>query len=229
MEKKYSIAIDGPSGAGKSTVARSIAGKYGFVYVDTGAIYRTVALACIRKNVNLKDEDEISALFPEIHIEIKYDSNNVQRMYLNGQDVSSNIRTPDVSLGASDVSSVPACRAFLLDMQRKFSEEYNVIMDGRDIGTVVLPDADLKFYLTASSEERARRRYLELQEKGTTQSFDEVLKDIEYRDYQDTHREIAPLRQADDAVVVDCSNLNFEETLSELCSIIEEKLGVLPK
>lgn len=222
----YSIAIDGPSGAGKSSLAKRLAKDFGFIYVDTGAIYRTTGLACIRNGIECKDEKNVIALLPKLKIEIKYDDDGSQRMYLNGEDVSDAIRTPEVSIAASDVSSLASVRQFLLEMQRKFSREYNVILDGRDIGTVVLPDADCKIFLTASAEERARRRMLELEQKGTPQPFDEVLKDIQYRDYQDTHREAAPLRQADDAVVVDTTELDFDESFEKMKEVICEKINL---
>lgn len=221
--KHFSIAVDGPSGAGKSTLSKRIAQNFDFVYVDTGAIYRTVGLYCLRKGVPCKDDEAVSLLYPEIDIRIEYNDIG-QRMILNGEDVSDIIRTPEVSIAASDVSSLASCRAFLMDMQRKFAENYNVIMDGRDIGTVVLPDADVKIFLTASPEARAKRRVLDLKEKGIDASFEETLKDIEYRDYQDSHREAAPLRKADDAILVDTSDIDFDRSLDLLCSIIAEKL-----
>ena len=228
MSKKISIALDGPSGAGKSSQAKHIAETFNFIYVDTGAIYRTVGLACRMQGIDCKDAQAVKKLLPELTIEIKYDGEKVQRMFLNGEDVSGAIRMPEISIAASDVSALPECRSFLLEMQRKFARESNVVMDGRDIGTVVLPDADLKIYLTASSEARARRRVLELREKGVDQPFEEVLKDIEYRDYQDIHRQTAPLKQAEDAVPVDCSETDFAETFELLCKIIEERLGIAP-
>ena len=226
MSNKYfSIAIDGPGGAGKSSLAKEIAKKFGFIYVDTGAIYRTVGLYCYRNGIDRKNESEVSAAFPNINIKIAYDESGSQRMFLNGEDVSDAIRMPEISICASDVSSLPACREFLLEMQRKLAETANVIMDGRDIGTVVLPNADLKIYLTASAETRAKRRLLELEQKGVETSFEDVLKDIEYRDYQDTHRDIAPLKKADDAVLVDSSTTDFEETFQILCELIIKNLS----
>lgn len=225
MERIYSIAIDGPGGAGKSTLSKKIASYLNIIYVDTGAIYRTVGLFCCRNGIDCKNEDAVSACFPEINIEIKH-IDGAQRMFLNGEDVSDQIRTPEISIAASDVSALPSVRAFLLDMQRKFAKEHSVILDGRDIGTVVLPDADCKIYLTASSEVRAIRRQKELFEKGIDQSFEEVLKDIEYRDYQDTHRETAPLKQADDAVLVDTSELGFDESFEKLLEVINEKIDM---
>ena len=223
--KYYSIAVDGPGGAGKSSLSKRLAKEFGFVYVDTGAIYRTVGLYCYQHDIDRKDEQAVAAAFPDINIEIMYDENGTQRMFLNGEDVSGVIRMPEISICASDVSALPSCREFLLDMQRKFAGMYNVIMDGRDIGTVVLPYADLKIYLTADASVRAQRRLLELHEKGIETSFEEVLKDIEYRDYQDTHREVAPLKQADDAILVDTSDIDFEESFKVLCDLVIEKLS----
>lgn len=222
----YSIAIDGPSGAGKSTLAKRLAKHFNYIYIDTGAIYRTVGLYAMRKNTDRRDESAVEKLFPEVNIEIRHDDEGLQRMLLNGEDVSDEIRFPEVSIAASDVSALPAVRVFLLEMQRKFAMDNSVILDGRDIGTVVLPNADCKIFLTASSEERARRRMKELEQKGTPQSFDEVLRDIEYRDYQDTHRDIAPLRKAEDAIVLDTSRLSFDESFNALVDIINTKIGI---
>lgn len=224
MSSLFSVAIDGPSGAGKSTLSKKAAAEFGFVYVDTGAIYRTVGLACSRKGADLSDESAVAAVLPELEIDIRYDDSGLQRMFLNGEDVSEKIRMPEVSMYASAVSSLPAVRAFLLDMQRRFARTYSVIMDGRDIGTVVLPDADLKIYLTASAEARAQRRYLELREKNVETTFESVLNDINQRDYQDTHRAIAPLKKAEDAIVLDTSKLNFEESFRTLCCIISNHM-----
>ena len=222
----YSIAIDGPSGAGKSSMAKTIAAKYSFIYVDTGAIYRTVGLAAHRRSIACSDEAAVSKILAELRIEMKYDDNGEQRMYLDGEDVSSDIRLPEISICASDVSALPAVRAFLLEMQRSMARTNNVIMDGRDIGTVVLPDADVKIFLTASSAERARRRLLQLMEKGINEDYEKVLRDIEYRDQQDSSRDIAPLKPADDAVIVDTSDLDIEGTVALLSSIIEERLDL---
>ena len=224
MEGK-SIAIDGPSGAGKSTLARMAAAKYGLVYVDTGAIYRCVGLYTYSKGVDSKDPEAVSALLGDIDIEITYDENGVQRMILNGEDVSDDIRMPPISIYASDVSAIPAVRAFLLDMQRSMAVRYDVIMDGRDIGTVVLPNAGLKIFLTASAKARAQRRFAELKQKGVKTTFKEVLQDINYRDKNDSTRAEAPLRQADDAVLLDTSELDLEESFSALSQIIKDKLG----
>lgn len=223
---KYSIAIDGPSGAGKSSLARRCAKTFGFIYVDTGAIYRTVGLAAYRAGVDRKDASAVSALFPGLDIKMVYNEAGEQRMLLNGEDVSEAIREPHISLCASDVSALPEVRAFLMEMQRKMARENNVIMDGRDIGTVVLPNADLKIFLTASAEARAKRRLLELEQKGIKTSFEEVLEDMRIRDEQDSNRAAAPLKAADDAVIADTSEIGFEESYELLCRIITEKLGI---
>lgn len=226
MNGHYAIAIDGPSGAGKSSLARAAAAQFGFIYVDTGAIYRTVGLAAYRRGLDRHDENAVKAMLPELKIEMRYNEAGEQRMFLNGDDVSAEIREPEISICASDVSALPAVRAFLLEMQRHMAREHSVIMDGRDIGTVVLPQAELKIFLTASAKARAARRLLELRRKGIESSFEEVLRDIEYRDEQDTARAAAPLKKADDAVLVDTSDIDFEQSLALLCGIIEERLGV---
>ena len=226
MNGHYAIAIDGPSGAGKSSLARAAAAQFGFIYVDTGAIYRTVGLAAYRRGLDRHDENAVKAMLPELKIEMRYNEAGEQRMFLNGDDVSAEIREPEISICASDVSALPAVRAFLLEMQRHMAREHSVIMDGRDIGTVVLPQAELKIFLTASAKARADRRLLELRRKGIESSFEEVLRDIEYRDEQDTARAAAPLKKADDAVLVDTSDIDFEQSLALLCGIIEKRLGV---
>ncbi len=215
------VAIDGPSGAGKSTLARMTAKHFGFIYVDTGALYRTVGLYVLRSGADPKDADAVTALLPKINVELGYDSEGVQRMYLNGEDVSGDIRLPEVSMAASDVSAIPSVRAFLLDTQRSLAERYDVIMDGRDIGTVVLPNARLKIFLTASAMERARRRFRELREKGVETDFDTVLRDIELRDRNDSSRPIAPLRPAEDAVIVDTTEHGLNESFEIIRDIIE--------
>ena len=224
MSKTYSIAIDGPSAAGKSSLAKRCAAAFGFIYVDTGAIYRTVGLAALQNDIDRKDTGEIEKLLPTLSVEIAYNDKGEQRMILNGSDVSHEIRLPEISICASDVSSLPSVRKYLLDMQRSFAEKYNVIMDGRDIGTVVLPSADLKVFLTASAEARAMRRWKELQEKGIVSDFDDVLKDIQYRDHQDSSRASAPLKQAEDAILLDTTDLTFDESFAALSQIIIEKL-----
>ena len=220
-----SIAIDGPSGAGKSTISRKAAEKFGFIYVDTGAIYRTIGLATKIRGVSLDDTAAVVALLPTLEIELKYNDAGEQHMYLDGNDVSRDIRLPEVSMLASKVSAIPAVREFLVDMQRGMAEKYDVIMDGRDIGTVILPNADLKIFLTADVRDRARRRYEELRTKGMEKPFDEVLAEMEKRDEQDTQRAAAPLKAADDAVLLDTSGNTLEESIDEVCRLISEKMG----
>lgn len=223
--KFTSIAIDGPSGAGKSTMARKVAAELGFLYVDTGAIYRSVSLYAYRAGVDKEDAERIVALLPQVQIDMEYREDGVQHMILNGEDVTDAIRENEVSLYTSAVSAIPEVRAFLLDLQRNLAATRNVIMDGRDIGTVVLPDATVKIYLTAAPEARARRRWLELKEKGSDITEAQVLEDVLQRDYNDTHREIAPLRQAEDAVLVDTSDLDFEESFAALKNLILSRVG----
>lgn len=220
-----SIAIDGPSGAGKSTISRKAAEKFGFIYVDTGAIYRTIGLATKIRGVSLDDTAAVVALLPTLEIELKYNDAGEQHMYLDGNDVSRDIRLPEVSMLASKVSAIPAVREFLVDMQRGMAEKYDVIMDGRDIGTVILPNADLKIFLTADVRDRARRRYEELRAKGMEKPFNEVLAEMEKRDEQDTQRAAAPLKAADDAVLLDTSGNTLEESIDEVCRLISEKTG----
>lgn len=220
-----SIAIDGPSGAGKSTISRKAAEKFGFIYVDTGAIYRTIGLATKIRGVSLDDTAAVVALLPTLEIELKYNDAGEQHMYLDGNDVSRDIRLPEVSMLASKVSAIPAVREFLVDMQSGMAEKYDVIMDGRDIGTVILPNADLKIFLTADVRDRARRRYEELRAKGMEKPFDEVLAEMEKRDEQDTQRAAAPLKAADDAVLLDTSGNTLEESIDEVCRLISEKMG----
>lgn len=221
----FSVAIDGPSGAGKSTLARRAAKRFGFLYVDTGAIYRCVGLACLRAGIGTRDAAAVEAKLPDIRIRMAYNEEGEQRMFLNGDDVSAEIRLPEVSIAASDVSALPVVRAYLMEMQRSIARENSVIMDGRDIGTVVLPQAELKVFLTASAEARAQRRLLELRQKGVETSFEEVLRDIRYRDEQDSNRAAAPLRQAEDAVLLDTSELGLEESVDALCALIADRLG----
>lgn len=226
MNGHYAIAIDGPSGAGKSTIARAAAKRFGFIYVDTGAIYRTVGLAAYRGGIDRRDASAVETLLPQLEIAMRYTDAGEQHMYLNGEDVTALIREPEISICASDVAALPAVRAFLMELQRRMARENSVIMDGRDIGTVVLPGAEVKIFLTASAEARARRRLLELEQKGMKQSFDEVLRDIEYRDEQDSHRTAAPLKKAEDAIVVDTSELSFAESLELVVKTIQRKLGI---
>lgn len=223
MKEHITVAIDGPSGAGKSTIARAAAKRFGLLYVDTGAIYRTVAYAVCQAGADCGDAAAVSLLLPGIHIRMAYDAAGVQRMYLENEDVSDAIRTPEVSKLASQVSAHPEVRAFLLDMQRSLASEHSVIMDGRDIGTVVLPDAGLKIFLSASAACRAERRWKELCEKGIDQSLEQVLRDIEKRDFDDMHRAVAPLRAAEDAVHLDTSDLTLAESVDAVCAEIARR------
>ena len=220
------IAIDGPAGAGKSTIAKSVAKEFGFIYVDTGALYRAIAYYVLAQGRDVNNAEAVEKLLQNIVPELKY-IDGVQHVFVNGEDVSDKIRTPEVSKGASEVSVIPRVRDFLFSLQQKIAAENNVVMDGRDIGTVVLPNADVKIYLTASAEERAKRRHKELTEKGEHVSFEEVLEDVNKRDYADMHREIAPLRQAEDAVLCDTTNVDLQGAIDMLVNIINEKLGGL--
>ena len=220
-----SVAIDGPSGAGKSTIAKAAAARFGFLYVDTGAIYRTVGLAARRAEADPHSAAAVQALLPGLDIRFDYGPDGTQRMYLNGEDVSVAIRTPEASMYASAVSAIPAVRAFLLDMQRDMARTHSVVMDGRDIGTVVLPDAGLKIFLTASLQARARRRLRELTAKGDPSTLEDVLTDMARRDEQDSSRAAAPLRAAEDAVTVDTSDLTLEESVERVCALIRERFG----
>ena len=226
MAKTISIAIDGPAGAGKSTIAKRLAKELGFYYVDTGAIYRTVAYFLDLLGVSPKDADGVHRYLDELTVDIFYDENGLQHMLMNGIDVTDDIRTPDISQKASLVSAHAEVREMLLDMQRDVAKENNVIMDGRDIGTVVLPRANVKIFLTASAEVRAKRRLAEIQAKGGKDSFEKVLKDLQQRDYQDSHREIAPLKQARDAVKLDTSELDIDGVVAAIRQIVQEKVGV---
>lgn len=222
----HSIAIDGPSGAGKSTLAKALAAQLGFLYVDTGAIYRTVGLYVARQGGDCGDIQQVLPRLPEIQIALRHGEDGLQHMFLGEEDVTQAIRANAVSRYASQVSAHPEVRDFLMEMQRDFARRENVIMDGRDIGTVVLPQAELKIFLTASVEKRAIRRHKELTEKGETESLEKIREQIAQRDYADTHRETAPLRQAEDAVVVDTSDLNLEESLDALRALVKERLGL---
>ena len=221
--KNISIAIDGPSGAGKSTLARAIAAELGCLYVDTGAIYRTIGYYALTHGIDPKDGPAVTKSLPDIQVELTYGEDGLQHMLLNGQDVTKEIRLPEVSLCASAVSAHPEVRAFLLDMQRQLARTHSVIMDGRDIGTVVLPEADVKVYLTASAQARARRRCAELEQRGTPEPFEKVLGEIEERDWNDTHRDVAPLRQAEDAVLLDTTELSFQESKTALLHIVRKR------
>lgn len=227
MEKQhYSIAIDGPGGAGKSTIARRAAAELGFVYVDTGAIYRAVACAALFHGIDPSDEDAVSALLPSLQLELRWTEDGVQHVWLNGADISSELRTPAVSTAASRVSALPVVRQFLLEQQRVVACTHDVIMDGRDIGTVVLPDAGLKIFLSASAECRAQRRYRQLQEKGIQEPYADVLRELEQRDYDDTHRAVAPLKAAPDAVHIDTSDLTLDESIDAVCAAIRARFGL---
>ena len=219
-KKQYAVAIDGPSGAGKSTLARAAAERLGILYVDTGAIYRTIGLYVQRRGIDPKDTAAVLAALPDIRIGIDHDADGMQRMLLNGEDVTADIRLPVISMYASAVSAIQGVRDFLMEMQRALARERSVIMDGRDIGTVVLPDADVKIFLYADVEVRAKRRELELRQRGTPKPYEEVLREMEERDYNDTHRAAAPLRAADDAIMVDTSSMDFDASLALLLDVI---------
>ena len=225
-KKIYSIAVDGPSGAGKSTLAKAIAAELHIIYVDTGAIYRTIGCYARRRGVDAADTQAVIDLLPQVRIEMRYDDQGLQHMLLQGEDVTEEIRLPEMSLYASAVSAIPEVRTFLLEMQRDFARKSSVIMDGRDIGTVVLPHADVKIFLQADVEVRARRREKELRERGTPRPFAQVLAEMKERDYNDSHRAAAPLRAAEDAVVVDTSDLDFQRSKEALLKIIREKVGL---
>ncbi len=217
------VAIDGPAGAGKSTVSRAAAKAVGYIYVDTGALYRAVGVNALRNGINTKDKPAVAATLADISVDLVFE-NGEQKVLLNGEDVSTEIRTPPASMAASDVSAVPEVRAFLFDLQRDIAARNNCIMDGRDIGTVVLPDAKVKIFLTASPEERAMRRYKELIEKGTVVEYKDVLEDLVQRDYNDSHREIAPLKPAEDGVILDTTGMSLEESVNAIIEIIKEKV-----
>ena len=223
MAKTYSIAIDGPAGAGKSTIARRLAENLGYYYVDTGAIYRTVAYFMDLLGISAKDVDGVTKYIDELTVEICYDELGKQHMIMNGMDVTDDIRTPEISKMASDVSAHAVVRDMLLDMQRDMARKHNVIMDGRDIGTVVLPRANVKIFLTASAEVRAQRRTDELIAKGQKADFSRILQEIQQRDYQDTHRPIAPLKMARDSVKVDTSDMTIEQVIAHMGAIVREK------
>lgn len=218
------IAIDGPAGAGKSTIARLAAKELGFIYVDTGALYRTIGLAAQRRGIDPSDTKAVISLLSDINVELAFNEQHEQIVLLNGEDVSDYIRTPEISMLASAVSAIPEVRAYLLETQRELARRNNVIMDGRDIGTVVLPDAQIKIFLTASPECRARRRYEQLIEKGMDVNYDDILKDVVDRDYADSHRAVAPLKPADGAVIVDTSWQSKETSVEQLISIMREHL-----
>lgn len=221
-----SIAIDGPAGAGKSTISRRLAADLGYIYVDTGALYRSIGLYAVRREANPAKESEVIPLLSEITLDLRFIGGE-QRVFLNGEDVSEGIRLPEISMAASSVSAIPAVRAFLFDLQRNMAKEHNIVMDGRDIGTVVLPDAPIKIFLTASAEDRAMRRYKELLGKGVQADYEEVLRDLKQRDYNDSHREIAPLKAAEDAILADTTGKELHESIAYLKNIVETRLREL--
>lgn len=226
MKKIYSVAIDGPSGAGKSSVAKAVAEELNILYVDTGAIYRTIGLSICRRALDPKSKTDVLPVLPQLDIRMEYGDDGLQHMLLNGEDVTAEIREPEISFYASDVSAMAEVREFLMEMQRDMARKSCVIMDGRDIGTVVLPDADVKIFLTASAQERARRRCLELKERGMEKPYEDILAEQEIRDYNDTHRAVAPLRPAADSVIVDTTELDFEQSKEKVLSVIRERLAL---
>lgn len=217
------VAIDGPAGAGKSTVARAAAKALGYIYVDTGALYRAVGVYALRNKIVTTDAKKVAEALKNITVELKF-TDGVQHVFLNGDDVSEEIRLPEASMAASNVSAIPAVRAFLFDLQRDIASKNNCLMDGRDIGTVVLPNARVKIFLTADDEERAMRRYKELTEKGSNATFQEVLDDLRQRDYNDSHREIAPLKPAEDSVIVNTTGLSLQGSIDAVVNIVKEKI-----
>ena len=226
MKKLYSVAIDGPSGAGKSSIAKAVAKELNILYVDTGAIYRTIGLEVCRRALDPKSKADVLPVLPELDIRMAYGEDGLQHMLLNGEDVTTEIRRPEISLYASDVSAMAEVREFLMEMQRDLARKNCVVMDGRDIGTIVLPDAEVKIFLTASAQERARRRFLELQKRGMEKPYEDILAEQEQRDYNDTHRAVAPLKPADDSVIVDTTELDFEQSKEKILSVIREKLAL---
>lgn len=224
MNKTTAIAIDGPAGAGKSTIARRLAEKLGYIYVDTGALYRTVAYCVLKNGINPDEKDKVTALLSGVRVDIVYRAGE-QRVLLDGEDVSELIRTPEVSEAASKTSAIPEVREYLLSLQRRIADENNVVMDGRDIATVVLPNAKVKIFLTANAEIRARRRYDELIQKGSKVTYEDVLADLKERDYRDMTREIAPLKPSAESVTVDTSELSLEESVAALESVVSEKIN----
>lgn len=225
-EKRCSVAIDGPAGAGKSTIAKAAAKRFGFIYVDTGAIYRTVGLAAKRAGIDPHDPEQVISLLPSLSIRFDYGADGVQQMFLNGENVSAEIRTPEMSMYASAVSAIQAVRDFLMDMQRDMAKTTSVVMDGRDIGTVVLPDAGLKIFLTASVEARAQRRLAELAAKGDASTYEEVLQDMIVRDRNDSTRAAAPLKAAEDAVLLDTTELDLPGSIERVCGLVAERFGL---
>lgn len=225
-QNRYAVAIDGPGGAGKSTIARTVAQELGILYVDTGAIYRTVGYHVFLRGSDPRDTAAVIDLLPQTRIDISYGEDGLQRMYLNGEDVSEAIRQQEISMYASCISALPQVRDFLMEMQRSFARCRSVVMDGRDIGTVVLPDAAVKVFLTADLEERAKRRFKELVSRGTSPDFDQLLEEMRQRDYNDIHRSTAPLKAAADAVIVDTTHMTFQESCCAIINIIKERVGL---
>ena len=221
----FSIAIDGPSSAGKSSLSKFIIQEFGFIHVDTGALYRAVALHIVRNGVKCFNAENVAPLLDGLKVEARYDDNGLQRVYLNGELVDAELRTEEVSMAASAVSAIPEVREFLLEPQREIARNNNIVMDGRDVGTVILPNADIKFFLSATSEKRAQRRFLEYQGKGIETTYEKVLEDIIQRDFNDSTRALSPLRQAEDAIAVDNSEMTEEETKEFIFNIIRSKLG----
>ena len=222
----FAIAIDGPAGAGKSTIAKTVAKELSIIYVDTGALYRAVGLYAISKKVCTTDKEAVSALLEEIKVELVYDENKNQLVILNGENVSDKIRTQEVSMAASNVSAIPAVRAFLFDTQRNIAKNNSVIMDGRDIATVVLPDADVKIFLTASPEERAKRRYEELIAKGQEVIYETILEEVKQRDYNDSHREIAPLKPTDESIIIDTTGNELQQSIDAILKTVKSALNI---
>lgn len=217
------IAIDGPAGAGKSTIAKAVAAKLGIIYLDTGAMYRAVAYAALKKGIDVKDPEGVAQLLENLEMDIRYE-NGVQNVYVNGENATPYLRTPEMSKAASDISALPVVRYKMVELQREFAAKYDVVLDGRDIGTFVLPAANCKFYMTASPEERAKRRFEELTAKGETCDYNAVLQDIVKRDYNDSHREVAPLKQADDAYYLDTTELSIAEVTERVEKIVKERV-----
>ncbi len=217
------VAIDGPAGAGKSSVAKAASAELGYIYVDTGALYRAVGVNALRKGIDTKDKEKVTATLNSITVELKF-VNGEQQVFLNGENVSSEIRTPDASMAASDVSAIPAVREFLFDLQRDIAKNNNCIMDGRDIGTVVLPNAQVKIFLTAAPEKRAKRRYDELIAKGSKVKYNNVLEDLIQRDYNDSHREVAPLKPAEDSIIIDTTNFTLEQSINSVVNTVKENV-----
>ena len=223
MNRIYSVAVDGPSGAGKSTLSKEVAKELGIVYVDTGAIYRTIGYHIFNRGIDPKDAEAVAAALPDIQVDMRYGADGLQRMYLGREDVTTLIRLPEISMYASAVSAIPAVRAFLLEMQRDMARRSSVIMDGRDIGTVVLPEAQVKIFLCADVQVRAKRRTLELEQRGTPKPYEQVLEEMKQRDWADSHRAVAPLRPAEDAVIIDTTDMDFAQSKEAILQVIRRR------